>query len=75
MDITLTGKIEKKGFGFGVWALVTPKGKTYELKEPPETLRQEISQVTIKANIREDIMTIAMIGPVLEIKSFEIIKC
>ena len=73
MDITITGKIEKQGFGFGVWSLVTPEGKTYELKEPPETLRQEIPQVTIKGKIREDIMTIAMIGPVLEIKSFKLL--
>ena len=74
MDITVTGKIEKKGFGFGVWALVTAEGTTYELKDPPKTLCQEISQVTIKGKIRKDIMTIAMIGPVLEIKSFNNIK-
>ena len=74
MDVTVTGKIEKQGFGFGVWALMTPEGKTYELKTPPEILCQKISQVTIKGTIREDIMTIAMIGPVLEIKSFEIIS-
>ena len=73
MDITVTGKIEKKGFGFGVWALVTAEGKTYELKNTPEILRKEINQVTIKGNIREDLMTIAMIGPVLEIKSYFII--
>ena len=74
MDITVTGKIEKKGFGFGVWALVTPEGTTYELKDPPEKLRREISQVTIKGKIRKDIMTIAMIGSVLEVESFAIIS-
>ncbi len=74
MDITVTGKIEKQGFGFGVWALITVEGKTYQLKDPPKTLCQEISQVTIKGKIREDIMTMAMIGPVLEIKSFDIIS-
>jgi len=73
MDITVTGKIIKKGFGFGVWVLVTPDGTTYELKEMPVSLRQEIDHVTISGKIREDIMTVAMIGPVLEIKSFNII--
>jgi len=73
MDITLTGKIIKKGFGFGVWALVTSEGKTYQLKDAPQILRQEIAQVTITGKIREDLMTSAMIGPVLEIKSFNII--
>ena len=73
MNITVTGKITKIGFGFGVWALVTPEGVTYQLKDTPESLRQEIAQVTIRGNIRKDIMTTAMIGAVLEIKSFEII--
>ena len=73
MDITVTGKIKKMGFGFGVWALVTPEGETYQLKDTPESLRQEIDQVTIQGNIREDIMTMAMVGSVLEVKSFFII--
>lgn len=73
MDITVTGKIKKIGFGFGVWALVTPEGKTYQLKDTPESLRQELEQVSIQGNLREDIMTTAMIGPVLEVQSFLII--
>ena len=73
MDITVTGKIKKIGFGFGVWALVTPEGKTYQLKDTLESLRQELEQVSIQGNLREDIMTTAMIGPVLEVKSFLII--
>ena len=73
MDITVTGKITKIGFGFGVWALVTPEGTTYQLKDSPEILHQEIDQVTIQGTIRQDIMTTAMIGSVLEIKSFNII--
>lgn len=72
MKITVIGKIEQKGFGFGVWALVTEDGTTYELKDPPSELSQELASVTIKGVIREDIMTMADIGQVLEIKSFTI---
>ncbi len=72
MEITVTGKIEKKGFGLGVWALVTQEGKTYELYQPPSELCKPITQVKIQGQIREDIMTAAMIGPVLEVKSFAI---
>ena len=71
-EITVTGKIEKKGFGFGVWTLVTPEGKTYELYQAPSELCKAISQVKIQGKIREDIMTAAMIGQVLEVKAFEI---
>lgn len=68
----VTGKIEKKGFGFGVWALVTDDGTTYELKDPPSELKQEGITVEIEGKIREDAMTMAMIGAVLEIKSYKI---
>ncbi|MGL5941008.1 MAG: DUF5818 domain-containing protein [Waterburya sp.] len=68
----VTGKIEKKGFGFGVWALVTDDGTTYELKDPPSELKQEGITVEIEGKIREDVMTMAMIGAVLEIKSYKI---
>lgn len=67
-----TGKIEKKGFGFGAWALVTNDGTTYELKDPPSDLKKEGIQVEIEGEIRKDIMTMAMIGPVLEIVSYKI---
>ena len=69
----VTGKIEKKGFGFGTWALVAEDGTTYELKDPPQELQKAIVKVQIEGKISEDVMTIAMIGPVLEIESFQIL--
>jgi hypothetical protein len=71
--MTVTGTIEKKGFGFGTWALVTDDGTTYELKDVPAELQQEGIQVEVKGKIREDVMTIAMIGKVLEIESYTIL--
>ncbi|WP_026795069.1 MULTISPECIES: hypothetical protein [Planktothrix] len=70
MSITVTGTIERKGFGSGTWALVSDS-KTYELHNPPKDLQKSGLKVTIKGEIRDDIMTVAMIGPVLEIESFE----
>jgi hypothetical protein len=74
MSITVTGKIEKQGFGFGTWALVSHEGTTYELKEPPQELRQSLAQVKVEGQIREDVMTMAMIGPVLEVQSYQILE-
>jgi hypothetical protein len=71
--MTVTGTIEKKGFGFGTWALVTDDGTTYELKDAPAELQQEGIQVEVKGKIREDVMTIAMIGKVLEIESYKLL--
>ncbi|BFM38560.1 hypothetical protein [Synechocystis sp. LKSZ1] len=70
--VYLTGKIEKKGFGFGVWALITEDGSVYELLDPPAPLCQAQSGVTIEGEIQEEVMTLAMIGPVLKVVSFEV---
>lgn len=72
--ITVTGKVEHKSMGPGTWALVTENGETYELKDAPSELRQSHDKVKVKGQVREDVMTFAMIGPVLEVQSFEILK-
>ncbi len=72
MSICVTGKIEKKGFGFGVWALVSEEGKTYELQNPPSELCQAHAKVTVEGNIQENVMTLAMIGPVLAVERYQI---
>lgn len=71
--ITVVGKVEHKGMGAGTWALVAESGETYELKDAPEDLSQPRDRVKVEGIVREDVMTFAMIGPVLEVKSFEIL--
>lgn len=71
--MTVTGTIAKKGFGFGTWALVTDDGTTYELKDPTSELQQAGIKVEIIGKIRKDIMTISMIGAVLEVTSFQLL--
>ena len=72
MSITVTGTIQRSDMGPGTWALVTDDGVTYELqKGAPKDLLKPGLKVKVQGQVREDIMTIAMIGPVLEVKSFE----
>ncbi len=73
MSITITGTIEKIDIGTGTWALVTDTGEKYELYESPSELQNPQLKVKVEGKIRDDIMTLAMIGPVLEVQSFEII--
>jgi hypothetical protein len=72
MSIKVKGVIERKGFGPGTWALVSEDGATYELKDAPSELQKADLKVTVKGEVRDDVMTFAMIGPVLEVKSFEV---
>lgn len=71
MSITVKGEIERKGIGPGTWALVSEDGETYELKDAPSGLKQAGLKVSVKGEVRKDVMTFAMIGPVLEVQSFE----
>jgi hypothetical protein len=73
MSITVKGVIERQGLGPGTWALVGDDGETYELKDAPSELKKEGLKVSVNGLVRKDIMTFAMIGPVLEVQSFEAI--
>ncbi|MDJ0727700.1 MAG: hypothetical protein QNJ38_21560 [Prochloraceae cyanobacterium] len=74
MSITVTGAIERSEIGVGTWGVKTEGGETYELLDPPDELLVPQAKVTIVGKVREDVMTIAMIGPVLEIESFQILE-
>ncbi|MBW4608766.1 MAG: hypothetical protein KME22_16570 [Hassallia sp. WJT32-NPBG1] len=73
MSITVTGTIQHRDIGTGAWALVTEEGVTYEiLKGADKNLLKAGQKAKVTGKVREDVMTVAMIGPVLEVKSFEV---
>jgi hypothetical protein len=75
MSITVTGTIEHRDIGTGAWALVTDDGVTYEiLRGADKNLLQAGQKAKVTGKVREDVMTVAMIGQVLEVKSFELTK-
>ena len=74
MSTTIKGIIDRKGFGTGTWAIDSEEGQTYELHKPPGELQKKGLKVKVEGKIRDDIMTLAMIGPVLEVQKFEILK-
>jgi len=72
MSITLTGTIQHRDIGTGAWALVTDEGLTDEiLRGADKNLLKVGQKAKVTGQVREDVMTVAMIGPVLEVKSFE----
>jgi len=70
--IQVEGTIERTGFGPGTWALVSTSGETYELHNAPKDLQQSGLKVKVHGQIRDDIMTFAMIGPVLSVTTFDV---
>ncbi|MBD2441760.1 hypothetical protein H6G25_00700 [Dolichospermum sp. FACHB-1091] len=74
MNITITGTIERRNIGLGVWAFVTEDGVTYQIpKSADKNLLKSGQKVKVTGQVREDLMTTAMIGSVLEVHSFEVI--
>jgi hypothetical protein len=71
--ITAIGTIERRGIGTGAWALVTTDGNVYELLDCPRDLRKEGIEVKVEGTLNDDVMTLAMIGKVLNVSSFEIL--
>lgn len=75
MSINVTGTIERKDIGTGAWALVADDGTTYEIhKGASKDLLKSGQKVTVVGQVKEDVMTFAMIGPVLEVQSFDVIS-
>ncbi|MDP5016172.1 hypothetical protein FJR11_11240 [Anabaena sp. UHCC 0187] len=73
MTITITGTIERRNIGLGAWALITEDGVTYEIpKSSDKNLLKSGQKATVIGKVREDLMTTAMIGSVLEVQSFEV---
>lgn len=71
MNISVTGQVKRIEIGTGTWALIADNRQTYELMEPPAELIQTKAKVTVIGQIRSDVMTLAMIGPVLQVISFQ----
>ncbi|MFN5952904.1 MAG: hypothetical protein ACK6A9_12190 [Dolichospermum sp.] len=74
MNVTISGTIERRNIGLGAWAFVTEDGVTYQIpKSADKNLLKSGQKAKVTGEVRNDLMTTAMIGPVLEVHSFEVI--
>ncbi len=74
MNIQIAGTVEYIDIGTGTWAILSDTDEQYEIWQPaPEAILQEGLKVTVTAKIRDDIMSMAAIGDVIEIEDFHIV--
>ncbi|MBE9076237.1 hypothetical protein IQ241_02815 [Romeria aff. gracilis LEGE 07310] len=71
---TVKGTIQWMEMGSGTWAVVTDEGQTYELHGDTASLEKKGLKVQIEGAVRKDVMSMSMIGPILEVKSYEILS-
>lgn len=69
----IKGKISYRAIATGTWIIVTEKGDIYELYNSPQEILKDGLAVLLEGKIREDIMTVAMVGKVFEVISYSYI--
>jgi hypothetical protein len=78
MNIKIIGTVEYVDIGTGAWAIATntdqQTDQQYEILQPaPQELLQDGLKVSINAKIRDDVMSLAAIGDVIEITNFQVL--
>ncbi len=64
------GTVRKIGVEGGVWALVTDDGRTLELLDVPEALREDGIRAEIDADTRGADASIGMVGTPVRVKKY-----
>jgi hypothetical protein len=73
MNIEIIGTVEYVDIGTGAWAIATDIDQQYEILQPaPSELLQDGLKVSVTAKIRDDVMSMAMIGDIIEVLDFQI---
>ena len=73
MNIQIVGTVEYVDIGTGAWAIATDSDQQYEIWQPaPSELLQDGLKVSVTAKIRDDVMSMAMIGDIIEVLDFQI---
>ncbi len=69
----LTGKVVYRDVEMGVWVLEADDGRTYQLAGGDRKLKKDGHRVEVQGEVDEEVMTAAMVGPVLNVGSYRFI--
>ncbi|MFP4497922.1 MAG: hypothetical protein ACLFQV_06875 [Vulcanimicrobiota bacterium] len=67
---TIKGTIKKLDLEGGIWILDTGKNR-YSLMEGPMELYQDGMVVSVTGELKKDILSLGMVGPVLKVRDFK----
>jgi len=68
------GTVRQSDLGMRTWTLVSDQNVTYEIMQPVDkNLLQEGLRVKVTAMVRADVMSMAMVGEVIEIVDYSIL--
>jgi hypothetical protein len=66
----LTGRVVYRDLEGGVWVLEGDDGRTYQLAGGDRKIKKDGQRVEIEGEVARDLMTIAMVGPVLNVATY-----
>ncbi len=65
--MTITGKVVRKNIAGGFWGIIGEDGRQWRPSNLPKSLQKDGMNVTIKARLTEDEVSIFMWGTAIEI--------
>lgn len=67
----LRGILKLHQFGTRCWEFITDEGDRYELIGGDPNLYQDNTRLVVTGRIREDLMSVGNIGPILEVTTLQ----
>jgi hypothetical protein len=67
------GTVEFRDVEMGVWVLVGEDGQTYQITGGRSSLLKEGQRVEIEGDVDGGAMSVAMVGPVLKVRSYKVL--
>ncbi|MEO0455820.1 MAG: hypothetical protein AAF152_04455 [Cyanobacteria bacterium P01_A01_bin.114] len=71
--IIVKGTIQWIDMGAGSWAIVTDDKQTYQLCGETTRLEKKGLKARVEGILRNDMLSMVMAGPILEVKNYEIL--
>lgn len=69
----LSGKVVFRDIETGIWVLEGDDGKTYQLAGGDRKIKKDGGRIEAEGDILKGVMTIGMVGPVFEVKSYKFV--
>ena len=67
------GTVEFRDVEMGVWVLVGEDGRSYQIAGGRSSLLKEGQRVEIEGDVDQGAMSVAMVGPVLKVRSYKVL--
>lgn len=69
----LTGRVAFRDIEMGVWVFEGDDGRTYQLAGGDRSIKKDGQRFEIEGRVDEEVHTIGMVGPVLDVTRYRVL--